>query len=272
MDCRSPENQGFNTLYAQCHPTGKRLIRTWHVSCHFTGNKWNPIISTPSTGFRCIRKQLVSAVCAKMSLVSVELHTQAVTAVGSCMISTKCRSRGWGSSLGLGWGVAGRILYVWGQAGGKGWRGMGPLPKDQGLFCLSCARSGLLSLDNCIVEAEEGQRHPNMLLCGVVMLLLRTGFGPCHARRRNMVQGLRPAGPLLLLTPPATAQSNAGTKFLAPRVAAWSLWTALLCIAKSAWFLQPTLHECFPSHLPRFSPSTPWLISWAGYTNPVFLW
>lgn len=51
---------------------------------------------------------------------------------------------------------------------------------------------GCLTWTNYTAEAEEGQRRPNTLLCGVVVLLLRTGFGPCHARRRNMVRGLIP--------------------------------------------------------------------------------
>lgn len=39
---------------------------------------------------------------------------------------------------------------------------------------------------NYILEAEGGQKHPSVLICGVVAMLPRAGFDPCHARRNTV--------------------------------------------------------------------------------------
>lgn len=163
-----------------------------------------------------------------MSLVSVELCARCCCG-GSCVISIKCRSRGWRSSLGLYWMhlmCVNREQRVVGNGTTARRPGSGLPPLCQ----IRAAKPGQTAL----VGAERGQRHPDMLLCGLVLLLLRIGFGQCHKRRRDAIPGLRRAGPLLPLTPPATAPSGAGTKFLAPRVAARSLCPSSLCVANFA--------------------------------------
>lgn len=119
-----------------------------------------------------------------MSQVSVELRERCYCG-GSCVISIKCRSRG------PGWGFARCILYVWGgrqeRVVGNGTTAQRPGSGLSPLCQIRAAKPGQTEL----VEAERGQRHPDMLLCGVVLLLLRAGLGQCRARTRDAIPGLR---------------------------------------------------------------------------------
>lgn len=115
--------------------------------------------------------------------------------------------------------------------GSKGWRGMGQFPKDQDLVGLLCRIRAAKPGQTTLWRLKEARDIP--IRCSVGLWCCywdnRVWPVPCEEEKR----GLRPAGPLLLLTPPVTARSGVATKFFAPEVAAQSLWMASLCVAKS---------------------------------------
>jgi len=130
---------------------------------------------------------------------------------------------------------------------------MGQLPKDQGLVCRFCARSGLLSLHrrHCRgCRRPETSQYAAPWGCGVATEN-RVWPVPCKEEKH----GLRPAGPLLLLTPPATAQPGAGTKFLTPGVAAWSLWWYRSVQQSLPDFCSPPSADVFLLVCPASSPA-----------------